>query len=259
MSYNEYAEFVQFAHTLAHAAGDIVRRHFHTPLTVETKADASPVTLADRESENAMRALIEARYPRHGILGEEFGTRNEQAPWQWVLDPIDGTRAFIAGYPTFTILISLVKDGVPVLGIIDQPTQHERWVGVAGEKTTSHNRPLMTRNTRMLAQSMLATTSTDYFTPGQAEAFARLKPQCKYTTLSGDAYAYAMLASGKIDVVVDAGLKPFDFCALVPVIQGAGGIITDWGGNAVTLKSDGRVLAAANAELHQQALKLLHT
>ena len=242
---------------MADAAGDILRKTYRQPITVDLKSDTSPVTQADREVESAMRNLIEAHYPEHGIVGEEFGNIRPGSPFQWVLDPIDGTRSFIGGYPLFTTLISLVHEGIPVLGIIYQPISGERWLGLTAQNTTLNKKAVTTRATQDLAASVLATTSIDYFTAEQTDIFKELRKQCANTILGGDAYAYAMLASGHIDIVVDAGLKTYDFCALKPVIEGAGGIITDWKGAPLTLASDGRVLAAANSTLHKAALAQL--
>ncbi len=202
------------AHRMADAAGEIIRRYWRMPIIAQRKADASPVTLADREAEAAMRALIEAHYPDHGIIGEEFGNLREDAPFQWVLDPIDGTRAFIAGYPTFTTLIALAKDGVPILGVIDQPITKERWVGMAGEKSTLDGKTIATRDCRILENAVIATTSAPYyFNPEQAAIFEKIRKICAQTVIGGDGYGYAMLASGQIDIFIDAGLKPYDFCA----------------------------------------------
>lgn len=242
---------------MAEEAGAILRRHYRVPVEVSRKADASPVTLADREVEASIRALIEAHFPKHGIIGEEFGNVREKAQYQWVIDPIDGTRSFIGGYPLFTTLIALAADRVPVLGLITQPISGESWLGIAGKATTLNGAPARTRSCAKLSQAVIATTSIDYFTPDQHNAFFAVKRHCANTVLGGDAYAYAMLASGQIDIVMDAGLKQFDYSALRPVIEGAGGVITDWEGRKVTLDCDGRILAAANAGLHQQALTAL--
>ena len=196
--------------------------------------------------------MIEKHYPDHGIVGEEFGNVRGESPWQWVLDPIDGTRAFIAGKPTFATLIALAKDGVPVLGLIDQPISKERWVGVARRNALSQQRhagPSMNNYGQPQALDRAAIWPPPprwIISNPQEGAFERLKNcvRCKSSTLGGDAYAYGMLANGRLDIVVDAGLKPYDFCALPPVIEGAGGIITDWQGNPLTLNSDGRVMAA---------------
>jgi len=245
------AEIIDLANRMADAAGEILRAAYRQPLAVDRKADSSPVTRADRDVEAALCALIEAQYPDHGIIGEEFGDVRAESPYQWVLDPIDGTRSFIGGYPLFTTLIALVHKDIPILGVIDQPILRERRVGVAGQNSDSGLR----RND--IKNATIATTSIDYFTPEQTASFQKLKSQCANTVLGGDAYAYAMLANGQIDIVIDAGLKPYDFCALRPVIEGAGGVITDWEGKAITLASDGRVIAAGSGELHEVALGML--
>ena len=245
------------AHLMADSAGDILRHYFRTPVVIDSKDDASPVTRADREAEAAMRKLIEGHFPEHGIVGEEHGNLRPGAEYQWVLDPIDGTRGFIGGYPLFTTLIALLHKNVPVLGIINQPISMERWASVKGEQSLLNFKAVSVRDCRELGKAVLATTSVDYFTAPQAEKFTGLRKCCANTILGGDAYAYAMLASGNIDVVVDAGTKPYDFCALVPVVEGAGGMITDWQGKPLGLTSDGTVLAAATAELHAQALAKL--
>ncbi len=250
---------IAFASTLADAAGEVVRRHFRVPLSIDTKADKSPVTEADREVETVICDLIAKRFPDHGIFGEEHGKKNESAVWQWVIDPIDGTRSFIAGYPIFTTLIALVKDNVPVLGIIDQAVTGERWLGVSGTPTLYNGKPCVVHKKTSLAEAVIATTSTGYFKEDEADTFTYLKNRCRYAMLSGDAYAYAMLVCGRVDIVVDVALKPYDFCALRPVIEGAGGVFTNWEGHPITLQSEGHVIAAANTELHHQAMALLRS
>jgi histidinol phosphatase-like enzyme (inositol monophosphatase family) len=246
-------DFDNRLHALANHMADeariIAKQYFRKGVAVENKNDASPVTLADRAIEKAMRALIEESFPDHGIIGEEFGAVRGEAEFQWVLDPIDGTRAFIAGLPTFVTLIALCKNGLPVLGIIDQPISGERWVSAAAKNTVSR--------ISALSQATIATTSTHYFTAAQSAAFAALQKQCGNCVLGGDAYSYGMLASGHIDLVADAGMKPYDFCALRPVVEAAGGVISDWQGKPLTLHSDGSVLAAATKELHAKALSIL--
>ncbi len=248
---------VALALRLSDAAGDILRRHFRTPVSVDRKADLSPVTLADREVEDSLRFMIEKEFPEHGIIGEEFGDVRENAPYQWVIDPIDGTRSFLGGYPLFTTLISLVHERVPVLGIINQPILRERWMAKKGGTATLNDKPAIMRGCKGLKDAVVATTSVDYFTAPQLASFIKVKGACAHTVLGGDAYAYAMLASGHMDVVIDAGLKPFDYCALVPIIEGAGGVITDWNGKPVTLACDGRVVAAGCSAVHAEALALL--
>lgn len=247
------------AHHMADISGEILRRYWRTPISIDQKADFSPVTHADREAEEAMRSLLAANFPDHGIFGEEHGRTNENAEKQWVIDPIDGTRAFIAGYPLFTTLIALMQQNKPMLGIIDQPISKERWQGVAGEQTTCNGKPVFVHDVRELTNANLATTSMLYFTPKEAESFTKLRTSCANFQQGGDAYAYAMLASGNLDIVIDAHMKPYDYCALVPVVEGAGGIITDWSGKPLNMHSDGSVLAAGTKELHAAALYTLQS
>lgn len=262
----EFSALLPFAETLADASGEVLRRYFGKPPTAELKADASPVTAADREAESAMRALIAGKFPHHGIFGEEGARVNPEAPLQWVLDPIDGTRSFLAGYLTFTTLIALCENGVPMLGVIDQPVLRERWTGLGSTatkksgQTGQNGQPDQTGQTRKpadLSRATLATTSLDYFSEAERAAFKKLRAGVNTAHYGGDAYAYAMLAAGRIDIVADAAMKPYDFCALVPVVEAAGGVITDWRGAPLTLDSDGHVLAAATPELHAKAREFL--
>jgi inositol-phosphate phosphatase / L-galactose 1-phosphate phosphatase / histidinol-phosphatase len=245
------------AEELADAAGAVIRPYFRQKIAVADKADASPVTIADREAEQAMRALIEARFPADGIFGEEFGTIREDAEFVWVLDPIDGTKSFISGIPLFGTLIALLHRGRPVLGIIDQPISHERWRGVAGEASTHNGNPIRARACPDLAAATLFATAPDMFRGEDANAFTRLKARVKLTRHGGDCYAYGLVASGFIDCVVEASLKPYDYCAMVPIIEGAGGVFTDWQGQPLGLHSDGRVLAAGDRRVHAAARALL--
>lgn len=250
-------EFVELANRLADASGQVIRRYFRMPVAVDEKADETPVTAADTEAETAMRALIRARFPRHGILGEEHDDVNPGASYLWVLDPIDGTKGFLAGKPIFGTLIGLVRDGQPILGVIEQPVIGERWIGVGGSSTTLNGRPLRTRTCASLDRAILNTTGPDLF-PGQTYAgFARLSGRVKRTLYGGDCYAYGLLACGFIDLVAEAGLKPHDFCALAPVVEGAGGTMTDWSGRPLDLASDGTVLACGDPALRDRALDAL--
>lgn len=249
---------IAFAGTLADAAGAVIRRYFRTRVEIDDKSDASPVTIADREAEAAMRALIMERFPAHGIFGEEHGRHQENAAFVWVLDPIDGTKAFITGKPSFGVLIALVRDGVPVLGVIDQPVIGERWLGVAGQGTTLNGAPARVRACTDLAQAYLYATGPEMFGDGgDAAAWNRLAGRVKQPRYGADCYAYGLLASGFVDLVVEAQLKPYDYCALVPVVEGAGGVMTDWQGGRLGLGSDGRVVAAGDARMHRAALDIL--
>lgn len=249
-------EFLRFANQLADAARPIAREYFRQPLAVESKADLSPVTIADRTIEIALRQMIESRYPDHGILGEEFSARQGNH-LTWVLDPIDGTRSFITGMPLFGTLIALLQDGRPMLGVIDFPALSERWTGVTGQATRHQGNVVRTSAVGKLAEASCYSTSPDMFTDEDVGKVARLGARLGMRRFGGDCYAYALLASGHCDLVVEAGLQPYDYLSLVPVIEGAGGRISDWQGRALTLDSDGRVLAAANPALWEQALAVL--
>jgi inositol-phosphate phosphatase/L-galactose 1-phosphate phosphatase/histidinol-phosphatase len=252
-------EFIDFAAALADAARPIVNRHFRSVLTVDRKSDDTPVTIADREAETAMRQMITERYPDHGIIGEEHGTQAGDADYVWVLDPIDGTKSFIAGKPIFGTLIALVVNDVPILGIIDQPVLGERWIGATGTQTTFNGAPVGTRACDGLDHAILNATSPDMFTNEESIRFAHLRKSVWQTQFGGDCYAYGLLASGFIDLVVEADLKTFDYCALVPVVTGAGGVVSDWNGKAMTLKSDGRIIAVGNPRLLPQIVEHLNS
>ena len=252
------AEHLALAESLADAARAVIRRYFRRPLAVEDKSDLSPVTIADREAEAAMRRLIEERFPEHGILGEEHGSVRGDAEHLWVLDPIDGTKSFISGIPLFGTLIALLHRGRPVLGIIDQPILAERWIGAEGRPTTLNGARVETRRCPTLASATLFSTAPEsMFQGADALGFARLRAAVKLTRAGADCYAYAQLASGFIDLVVEGQMKPYDYCALVPVIAGAGGAITDWQGEALGLHSDGRVLACGDPARAAEARALL--
>jgi len=249
--------FVALAGRLADAAGAVIRPYFRTDFVIDEKPDTSPVTVADRESEAAMRAILAAECPDHGILGEEYGSERVDADYVWVLDPIDGTKSFIAGVPLFGTLIALLHHGRPVLGIIDQPVLGERWLGVDGQATLFNGRPATVRACPALAEAILTTTSPDMFGGGDRDAFMRLRGAVKSTRYGYDCYGYAMLAMGFIDLIVEADLAPYDYCALIPVITGAGGVITDWAGEPLGLRSDGRLCAAGDPRVHSEALARL--
>ncbi len=247
-------EFVEFAHLLADAAGDVIRPLFRTNVAVDVKPDESPVTIADRRAEQVMREMIMKRYPDHGIWGEEEGKYQADAKYCWVLDPVDGTKSFIAGMATFGTLISLVRLGIPVLGVIDQPIQKERWIGGAHLPSTLNANPVRVRSCPKLSLATLSTTSPHLFSAEDKVKFEHVQKKVRYTVYGYDCYAYAQLASGAIDAVIETDLKPHDFCALRPVIESAGGIITDWQGRPLTFVSDGRVVAAGDKKTHEEIL-----
>lgn len=239
------ADDIALAQRLAEAAREAIRPHFRSGDPSERKSDATPVTLADRAAEEAMRRILKAECPRDAVHGEEFGAEPGTTGRTWVLDPIDGTTAFLAGRPIFGTLIALVQEGWPVLGIIDQPILGERWVGATGQPTLFNGQPARTRACRTLADASLATTGPHYFDDHQGQHFMALaaKTDHKRMVMGGDCYNYAQLASGNIDIVCEANLKLHDYAALVPVVEGAGGTMCDWNGEPLHAASDGHVLA----------------
>ena len=251
---------IALAHRLADAAGAAIRPYWRSDCALEDKADASPVTAADRAAEAAMRRLIEAEYPRDGIVGEEYGTKEGSTDRIWVLDPIDGTISFMAGRPIFGTLIGLLDGGWPVLGVIDQPIGKDRWVGATGRGTSFNGKPVSSRTCRALPDAVLATSSPHYFTTDdQVSAYLSIasKVNRRRIIYGGDCYNYGLLASGHIDIVVEAGLKLHDFAALVPIVEGAGGMMTDWAGDPLNADSDGRVIALGDPARLEDVLAAL--
>jgi myo-inositol-1(or 4)-monophosphatase len=258
---SEFEAFLSTAHALADTAGAVILPHFRTSGAVDHKGGDlfDPVTAADRDAESAIRGKIAAAYPTHGVLGEEFEPLNPDAEYCWVIDPIDGTRAFILGLPLWGTLIGLTRDGAPLLGLMDQPFTGERfWSGRDeayfrhGDRTVS----IAVRPCATLGNALLATTSTDFFTSDdEHRRFEVLSRAVRLRRFGGDCYNYCLLAMGHIDLVVEAGLKPFDIVPLIPIIERAGGIVTNWeGGDA---RAGGRILAAGDKRVHDAAMQVL--
>ncbi len=254
-------DVIDLAHELADAARRITTGYFRQGVHVHDKPDASPVTAADREAEQTMRARIEAAYPHHGIVGEEFGTLRGDAEYVWVLDPIDGTKQFITGKPTFGTLIALTHHGRSVLGVIDIPVMGERWVGALGRRTlhvdSQGARNVTTRACDSLAAATLCCTAPELFEGAQRDGFERLRRGVRVAYYGGDCHNYGLLASGFCDIATDGGMNYYDFAALVPVVEGAGGRITDYQGRTLTPNHVGTVLAAGDATVHAEALEVL--
>ena len=243
----------------ADAAGEVIRPFFRTSVPADQKADQSPVTIADRNAELAMRAVLAQRCPDHGILGEEFGLERPDAARRWVLDPIDGTRAFITGRPTFGTLAALLQGDTPLLGLIDQPVTGERWIGVRGRPTVftgGMGGSVGTRPCLDISLAELSATSPAMF-GADLPRFDRLAGLVRRTYWGGDCYAYGLLALGQIDIIVECDLKPWDWAALVPVIEGAGGRMTDWFGQALRSDGDGRVIAVGDPRLLDAVVQAL--
>ena len=250
------ADDTALAHALADAAGAAIRPWFRRPFLVETKEDFSPVTIADREAEAAIRRLLAEHRPGDGVIGEEYGEDRPAAQRVWVLDPIDGTRAFVAGRPLFGTLIALMEDGVPVLGVIDQCIAGDRWVAGGDEPTTLNGRRVHARACAALADAHLATTSPWLF-GSDAARFEALRLATRDVLLGGDCHNYGLMAAGHLDLVVESGLKIYDWAALVPVVTGAGGVMSDWSGAPLRQGSDGRVIAAGDARVAAAAAAAL--
>ncbi|WP_424137208.1 inositol monophosphatase family protein [Roseomonas chloroacetimidivorans] len=253
-------KLIASAEAAADLAGAVIRPLFRSALLVEAKGDASPVTEADRGAERAIRDHITRHHPDYGVIGEEYGPDRPDAEWVWVLDPIDGTRAFVTGRPIFGTLIGLLHRGRPVLGIIDQPATGERWIGVEGRRTTFRGSFGGTAGCRAcpeIGQAELSCTTPDMFPPGRDAGFQALRRAARRVTWGGDCYAYGLMALGLVDIVVEAEMKPWDWGALVPVVEGAGGRVTDHAGRALTLESGGDVLAVGDPALLPACVSLL--
>ncbi|HEY0198544.1 MAG TPA: histidinol-phosphatase [Rhodanobacter sp.] len=250
-------DFKRFAESVVDRARTLSLPHFRSRIPVQIKADESPVTAIDRNVETMMRDCIKAAYPLHGVLGEEHGLSHVDAEYVWSIDPIDGTRSYISGWPLWGTLLALLHRGVPVLGLIDMPVLDERWVGIDGSGTTLNGRRCRSRACVELSDATVYATSPDIFSPLELASFERVTRVAKGRRFGGDCYSYALLASGHIDAVIEADLKPYDFLALAPVIEGAGGVISDWQGLPLGMHSGGRVVAAASPELHREIIALM--
>ncbi len=254
-------DFAAFVDELATVSGEAILPFFRTSLGVEDKGSAAgfdPVTAADRAAETAMRTLIKRSFPEHGIVGEEYGNENTDAEYVWVLDPIDGTKSFITGMPAWGSLIGLTRNGAAVFGMMHQPFIRERFSGNGGAahyRGPAGERELHVRPCATLADAMVFTTNPRLMNEADRAAFGGVESAVRLSRYGGDCYAYCMLASGHVDLVIETGLKPHDIVALIPIIEGAGGIVTSWeGGSAV---KGGRVIAAGDKRAHAAAMKLL--
>ena len=259
---HEIAIFESFSLELARAAGTTAKAYFRRQVTIENKARDrfDPVTSADRAIESLLREAILERYPDHGIFGEEEGTHSADSRYTWIIDPIDGTRSFMTGSPLWGTLVGLVRDGSPLLGVLSQPVLNEVFLGAPSGAWLIHperRERLRTRQCTELEQATLASTHPDLFAGAAADAFGTLAKQCLMSRFGGDCYNYAMLAAGYTDLVVEDGLKSYDIVPLIPILEGAGGVVTDWQGRSPL--GGGQVVAAATAELHAQALAVLNS
>lgn len=256
----EFQALLATAHALADRAGAVILPHFRTSQAIDHKGGDlfDPVTAADRDAESAIREGLAETFPAHGIIGEEFGTREGETDYCWVIDPIDGTRSFILGLPLWGTLIGLTRSGLPLLGLMDQPFTGERFWSGENEAFFRHDgttRTMRTRACANLSQALLATTSTDVFTEAEHRRFAALTNAVRLRRFGGDCYNYCLLAMGQIDLVAEAGLQPFDILPLIPIVERAGGVVSTWEGGDP--RGGGRILAAGDPRLHAEAVKLL--
>jgi myo-inositol-1(or 4)-monophosphatase len=254
-------DFTAFIGRLATSSGETILPFFRTSLAVDNKStsDFDPVTEADRAAEAVMRRLIKANFPQHGIVGEEFGSEREDAEYVWVLDPIDGTKSFISGFPIWGTLIALLHRGTPVFGMMHQPFIGERFSGDSGSaqyQGPSGDRKLNVRRCASLKDATSFTTSPLLMNSADREAFGRVETEVRLSRYGGDCYSYCMLAAGLVDLVIETELKPYDVAALIPIINGAGGIITTWDGKPA--QSGGRIIAAGDPRVHKAAMQILN-
>ncbi|MCP5038917.1 MAG: inositol monophosphatase [Rhodobacteraceae bacterium] len=234
----------------------IAKQHFRQGLDVIHKADKSPVTVADQATEEFIREGLHEAFPNHGIIGEEFAQKHADGPYQWIIDPIDGTRAFISGMPLFGTLVGLLKDDEAVLGVVRMPGLGEVYTG-DGVLADMNGAPLEVSSTEDLREAMLYINEADKIMGDAPDVFTRLNSAAHDRRFSYDCYPHMLLAGGHVDACVDYDLKPYDYLPLVPIVEGAGGLITDWNGEKLGLNSDGRVVSAATPALHAQLLDLL--
>lgn len=261
-STSDLADKARFASSIARQAGALALERFRTPVTIETKEDASPVTEADRAAESLLRREIARQYPEHGILGEEYGTSGSPEGSLWVVDPIDGTRSFITGWPIWGTLLALTVAGRARVGLVHLPALDETWTGIAGggswfTSRDGRRQPCRTSDCTDIAGARFYTTSPDYFDSVERPAYRAIAQAVDMPRFGGDCYSYALLAAGHVDLVLETRLQPYDFLPLVPVVEEAGGVITDWQGRPLTLASGEQAIAAATPELHKQALALI--
>ena len=256
---SEIEDFASFANYLADESAKIIKQYFRKKIIIEDKEDQSPVTVADKKTELKIRELIEKKFPDHGILGEEFKEKDTDSEYLWVIDPIDGTRSFIAGHKDFGTLIALLHNNKPIIGIINCPIHEERWVGIEGRQTKMNNKEVKTSKKEILEQSYLCSTGLYLFENDiLKKGFDKIVKKTRYHRFGGDCYNYGMVASGFVDIVIEDTLKIHDYMALIPIIEGAGGKITDKYGKSIDLESDGSVVFSANEKLHKKLIEQIN-
>jgi inositol-phosphate phosphatase/L-galactose 1-phosphate phosphatase/histidinol-phosphatase len=256
---NEFNKMVSFATELAELSRSIILSHPILDVNHEIKSDGSPVTPVDRQVEQRLREHIDTHYPHHGIFGEEFPNRDIDAERVWVIDPIDGTRQYATGIPLYSTLIGLVEAGRFVLGVMDFPATRDRWIGGQGYPTRWNDRAVTVAQCADLSRAMVARSEPDRCSSEENLVSSRLGDVGPFSICGAGSYGFAMLASGKLDIVIDTGLDPFDFAAPAAIIEAAGGSATDWTGQPLTLESNGRTLFVGDPALLDPAIDLLQT
>ncbi len=254
-----YDEYLNFANLLADESENIIFNYFRKKIDIKNKEDNSPVTIADQKVELRIRELINSKFPSHGILGEEYESFKIDSEFVWVIDPIDGTRSFIAGHKDFGTLIALLYKNKPVIGIINCPAHKERWIGIENQQTTLNNKLISTSSIKNIEESYMFTSGIYFDEPILRNGFEKIKNKSRYYRLGGDCYMYGMLASGLIDVVIEDTLKPHDYMALINVIEGAGGKVSDKFGNDININSDGSLVASCNKSIHKDLISIINS
>jgi len=250
-------EFVPFANFLADTSAEVIMQYFRRRFNIETKEDNTPVTIADKNSEEKIRDLIKQTYPSHGIIGEEYEEVNQGSEFTWVIDPIDGTLSFIVGHKDFGTLIALLHNKKPILGIINCPAHQERWIGIHNKPTTLNGTAANTSAIQKVEDGSAFTSGLYFKNDKFKKGFDKIIQRAKYYRFGGDCYMYGMLASGLIDIVIEDTLKVYDYMALIPIIEGAGGVVSDKHNKTITLESDGSFVATANTALHKEVAEIL--
>ena len=248
---------IKLSETLADTAAEVIMRYFRGTFDIDAKHDASPVTIADKEAEVAMRSIIEDTQPEHGIIGEEMGNINPDAEYVWVLDPIDGTQSFVTGKPVFGTLIALMQNGIPILGVMNFPALNERWIGIKGRRTTFNGNKVTVRSCKDISKAWLYATSPQMFEGNDFLAFEKLRKASWRAVYGAECLAYGLVANGWVDIVCEGTMQLYDYAPMVPIIEGAGGIISDWSNNPLGIGGNGTVLAAGDKAMHAIALEIL--
>jgi len=248
---------MQTALDITARASAIPRRYFRTAVEIDHKHDDSPVTIADHETEQFIREQLQACYPEHAIFGEEFGRETTDSEYEWIIDPIDGTRSFVSGVPLYGMLLALLKNGAPEFGIVRMPELDEVYAGDGSRSTRNGTEVLRVSSVTRMDDAVVFLNEGEKILAASPRLFERFCGIGRIRRLGYDCYPHALLADGRIDLVIDFDLKPYDYFALIPMVEGAGGVISDWQGRKLELNSDGRVIAAATPELHRAALQLV--